>query len=318
MMNRQMIPLIVPVVAATLLIIAVNCASAPTGSDEQEFTDLTGDFFGQPMPGLTPVRFAPGVFLATSEWFWHGAPFFSPDLQEMYFVRYNVDGPMQIQFTEQVDGLWTMPRRPSFAQDNEENNPFISADGERIYFVSTRQGKQIYTAVRDGGGWTEPEPLGIPYPAGAYPGWQFSITRDGTVYFDMQTGGEGATYDIYRSRPVDGTYTTPESLGPGINSDAHDFAPFVDPDEEFLIFTSQREGGYGYSDIYICFRASDDTWSELIHPGPPVNSEASDVWPYIPWGGSQLFFVSRRDGDEGSNPYWVDVAIIETWRPETR
>ncbi|MFC1530356.1 hypothetical protein ACFL6R_06540 [Gemmatimonadota bacterium] len=298
-----------------LLITAVNCNPAPSEPDEQQFTDLTGDWFSQPLPGLTPVRFSLPPFRATSEWFWHGAPFFSPDGDEMYYVRYNVDGPVQIQFTEQVDGRWTMPRTPSFAMEDSENNPVISPDGQRIYFVSMRAGKQILTAERSGTGWTEPEPLNIPNPAGLEIGWQFSLADDGTLYFELWDGGDPSQLDLYCSELVDGSYTTPVSLGPGINSDSNDFCPFIDPEEEFLIFVSQRPEGFGLSDLYIAFRNPDETWGEPVHPGAPFNTSNPDVWPYIPYDGNVLFFVSGRAGDEGFNPYWVDAAIIETWRP---
>lgn len=301
--------------AFALLINTVNCSHAPSEHDEQEFTELIGDYFSQPFPSTTPVRFAPGVFQATSTWFWHGAPFFSPDRQEMYFVKLHEDGPMPIQFTEQVDGRWTMPRTPSFALDSDENNPVISPDGQRIYFVSIRQGKRIFTADRSGNGWTEPTPVSIPYSATSDLGWQFSLTNDGSIYFELWIDGNPNQLDLYCSRFVDGAYTVPESLGPGINSDSNDFCPFVDPDEDFLIFVSQRPGGYGLSDLYITFRNPDSTWGDLVHPEPPINTSNPDLWPYIPYDGSVLFFVSWRTGDEGFNPYWVDVDIIDTWRP---
>ncbi|MFC1540136.1 hypothetical protein ACFL41_01450 [Gemmatimonadota bacterium] len=301
--------------AFALLINTGNCSPAPSEPDEQQFTDLTGDWFSQPLPGMSPERFAPSIFRATLEWFWHGAPFFSPDREEMYYVKYNVDHTIQIQFTEQVDGRWTLPRIPSFAVESGENNPVISPDGQRIYFISIRSGKQLFTAERTGNGWTEPVPVVIPIPASMELGWQFSLANNGTLYFGLWDDGDPGQLDLYYSRFIDGAYTTPESLGPGINSDSNDFCPFVDPEEDFLIFVSQRPEGFGMSDLYITFRNSDETWGELVHPGAPINTSVSDVWPYIPYSGNVLFFVSTRSGDEGFNPYWVDAGIIDTWRP---
>jgi len=43
-------------------------------------------YLNQPPPGNFVKRFPPTNFLSTPEWFWHGAPCFSPAGDEMYFV----------------------------------------------------------------------------------------------------------------------------------------------------------------------------------------------------------------------------------------
>jgi hypothetical protein len=119
------------------------------------------------------------------------------------------------------------------------------------------------------------------------------VAANGNLYFN---GGRNASNsDIYVSRLVDGRYTTPENLGPGVNSDAGDFHPFIAPDETFLLFDSQREqGSFGGNDLYISRRAEDGSWSDAENLGPAVNTASGDLRPFVTGDGKYLFFASSR------------------------
>jgi hypothetical protein len=68
--------------------------------------------------------------MASDSWFWHGSPVFSPDGNEMYFVKmHNLPGGqrLEINYVKKVNGQWTEPQVPSFAStEYEENNPVLS------------------------------------------------------------------------------------------------------------------------------------------------------------------------------------------------
>jgi WD40 repeat protein len=170
--------------------------------------------------------------------------------------------------------------------------------------------------TKDGDRWSDPVPVDIPNLFGGV-GNQLSITKDGTIYFDMS---ESVTYDVpydlYRSRLVNGEYGEPENLGAAINTDDYyEYAPFIDPDEDFIIFVSDRPGGFGGHDLYISFQDPDGSWTEPRNIGDTVNSSAGETIPYVSPDGKYFFFISRRAGDRGYNPYWVDAQIIEDLRP---
>ena len=85
--------------------------------------------------------------------------------------------------------------------------------------------------------------------------------------------------DVARAKPFDGLGTPSSAQGmvPGNSRDpfrsdkrfdliimtwtAH---PFIAPDESYLIWDSEREGGFGESDLYISFRQDDGSWG-LCH-----------------------------------------------------
>ena len=44
-----------------------------------------------------------------------------------------------------------------------------------------------------------------------------------------------------------------------------DSPSFIAPDESYLIWDSDREGGFGDSDIYISYKQEDGTWGKAIN-----------------------------------------------------
>lgn len=139
------------------------------------------------------------------------------------------------------------------------------------------------------------------------------ITRDETIYFEMSNG---VADDLYRSRLVNDECGEPENLGAAVNTDDYEeYAPFIDPDEDYLIFASNRPGGFGGNDLYISFQNPDGSWTEPRNMGDTINSGAGDTIPYVSPDGEYFFFITRRAGDRGYyNPYWVDAQIIEDLR----
>jgi hypothetical protein len=271
-------------------------------------------YFGQEPPGSTPLRFPPPSLLANSSWFWHGSPNFSPDLMEMYWVKYTHHtgyDRMEMAFVEVEDTQWTSMQVPVFANLNyDENNPFCTVSGDTIYFVSQRPGGFIFYTTRTLTGWSQPLPLNIPIPANTDTGWQFSITKNKTIYLELWTNNGTNPPDIYRSKYINGQYTLPEDLGTTINTDYNEFSPYIDPDERFIIFVSNRPGGYGFHDLYISSKNQDDTWNDPINLGPDINSDFEDGAPYISPDELYFFFTTQKEGDLGYNPYWVDAQVV--------
>ena len=271
-------------------------------------------YFGQEPPGSIPLRFPPTSLLANNNWFWHGSPNFSPDLMEMYWVKYtHYSGydRMEMAFVEVEDTQWTPIQVPAFANLNyDENNPFFSIMGDTLYFISQRPGGFIYYVTRTLTGWSQPLPLNIPIPANTGTGWQFSITKNRTVYLELWANNGTSPPDIYRSKYINGQYILPENIGTTINTDYNEFSPYIDPDERFIIFVSNRPGGYGFHDLYISSKNQDETWNNPINLGPVINSDFEEVSPYISPDGLYFFFTTEKAGDLGYNPYWVDAQVI--------
>jgi uncharacterized protein (TIGR02145 family) len=275
-------------------------------------------YLGQTPPGMQPIRFASQNFLANSEWSWHGSPCFSPDLQEMYFVKFPEDqSPMRIYVTRLQNNQWSTPEVTSFSTFNTENNPFITEDGNELYFIANTQGgNRIFSVSKTQNGWSDPVELSIPIPSESQFGWQFSMTRNGDLYFELW-GPNYEPPDMYKSVLQTGQYTQAVKLDSNINTEYNEFAPYIDPDEEFLIFESDRPGGYGLHDMYISFSDSNGNWTAATNVGGTVNTVSEDGWANISPDGKYFFFVTQKSGDLGYNPYWISSQIIDDLRPDS-
>ncbi|MBL7888551.1 MAG: PD40 domain-containing protein [Bacteroidia bacterium] len=80
------------------------------------------------------------------------------------------------------------------------------------------------------------------------------------------------------------------------NNEAYSIAhPAISPDGQWLFFASDMPGGFGGMDIYVCKKEGDD-WGAPKNLGDEVNTEATEVFPYVRKDG-KLYFSS--DGHAG-------------------
>lgn len=331
-----------------LCVVSASCS--PMNSDHHAASQtssvpqLRGPYLGQEPPGLEPRLFAPGVVstgLATRD------IAITPDGNELYF-SVTLGAKTMIMVTRQVGGVWTEPEVAPFSGRYLDIEPTISADGQRLFFLSTRPQtgqeeksgwvyQDIWVVDRKGDGWGEPYNLGPPVNSDA-PEYFPSITADGTLYFTRE--GEDRVSLTYRSRLVDGVYTEPELLPPQVNCGSNRFNVCVARDESFAIVPAVgRDDGFGGVDYYVVFRDDDDTWSEPVNMGPRINQAAGREWSAsLSPDGKYLFFMSSRTDEEvdlpltgrsitellelstqpgqgSSDIWWVSADVIEHLRP---
>jgi len=296
-----------------LLFITIICSCKKDSSIEPVLTDLSGPYLGQTLPGTDPVRFAPNnLFVASgSTWWYHGSPVFSPDGNEMYFVKYMANhSGTEIWYTKIIDSHWTVPQKASFSVGDFPNNPAFSESNDTLYFYSNMNGGFINMVTRTTNGWSEPVTLNIPLPANIGIGLQFSITKNKSIYFELSLNNGNSPSDIYLTKYVNRHYTMPESIGSSINTDIGEMVGCVDPDERFMIYCSKKDGGFGFHDMYISLRNQDKSWGNPINLGPALNSNFEEVGPVLTPDGKYLFFITEKTGDNGYTPYWIDIDAI--------
>ena len=91
-----------------------------------------------------------------------------------------------------------------------------------------------------------------------------------------------------------GEYMDPVSLPDAINSKNFEFNAFVDPDEQFVIFSSfGRSDDTGRGDLYISIKKNEE-WQPAVNLGKNINSTSLDYCPFVSWEKKYLFFTSAR------------------------
>ena len=96
-----------------------------------------------------------------------------------------------------------------------------------------------------------------------------------------------------------------------INGVGDEADPFIAPNNDYLLFASNRPGGRGGGDIYVSFHLGDDDWS-TPRAIEAVNTSGHELCPYVSADGTTLYYTSHPD------IYRIDASIIEALRPESR
>lgn len=119
-----------------------------------------------------------------------------------------------------------------------------------------------------------------------------AITNDGqTLYYTrdnlnkknrLTPDRKGTTHlAIYKATLVDGSWENVEEALPfngKLFSTGH---PALSPDNKTLYFVSDREGGYGLTDIYKIDILDDGTYSEPKNLGSNVNTPGKEMFPFV-------------------------------------
>lgn len=280
-------------------------------TEAPQFPVIQGAYLGQKRPGKTPEIFGQGLVSAYAPI--HGCVTFTSDGEEMYWsiVDFQKRGSTIYQM-KIIDGKWTKPEIPAFTSDFSDDVPFVSPDGEKLYILSNRpviegagnSKENIWVMERQADSWINAQTVGKAINKMDLH-WQFSVANDGTIYFASSDGTGLGLNDIYLSKLVNGAYQKPQNLGEAINSKFADFAPYVSPDQSYIIFTSRgRPEGSG---LFISFKKDDGNWTKAKYLGEPFGADA--LLTTISPNGKYLFFTGRREGRIGV--FWVDAKIIE-------
>lgn len=273
-----------------LFSILVYCG---TLNGKEEALMLEGPYLGQEPPGLTAELFAPGIVSTDS---FEAFATVAPGLNEIYFVRAGgkYKKPTLVSF-QKTKGQWEESAVSSFSGE-----PTIAPNGKTMYLGNRYMDKTT-------SGWSDVKELGAPFADIRI--MRTSASERGTLVFDEREEIGTIRYSTF----LKGKQEQPIPFGEAINSGKWTSHPFIAPDESYLIWDSEREGGYGDSDLYISFRQEDGAWGPAINLGEGVNSEREDIYGSVTPDGKYLFFHSYL-GEGKSSIFWVDAKIIENLR----
>ncbi len=134
-------------------------------------------------------------------------------------------------------------------------HPSLSPDEKTLYFASDMPGTigqsdLFKVKINDDGSYGTPENLGNTINTEGKETFPF-ITDENELYFasDGHLGLGGL--DIFVSKiNSDGTFGKVQNIGSDANSPKDDFAFLIDTKSRIGFFTSNRDGGQGYDDIY--------------------------------------------------------------------
>jgi len=298
---------------ASILALAAACGATPVSPQQPSSAPPVprGPYLGQ-TAGPLPQLFAPGV---VSRRYQELNAAFSPAGDELFFTIADATRTMYTLLHVQrlPDGAWTPAAVAPFSGVYADADPFFSADGQRLYFISSRPRPgapagatdyNLWYAARAGAGWAEPVDLGptVNTPADDY---YVSVTRDGAVFWSRDG-------KVMRAAPSGGggdfvVEALPEAVNaPGTNQGD----PYVAPDESYLIFASSgRPDNRGSRDLYVSFK-TDGQWQPARSLGDAINSDRLEYCPMISPDGRYFFFTSYKVPARSTPPARRELAAI--------
>ncbi|MFQ3269359.1 MAG: peptidoglycan-associated lipoprotein [Flavobacteriales bacterium] len=203
---------------------------------------------------------------------------------------------------------------------SDEGAVTLNERGNLMYFTRAMMKKneahvpRIYSAIKKGGEWEVPLELSLPIDSNYMVIFPCLSPDEKILYFvsDMP-GGEG-DFDIWMSEynKRKDVWAEPVNLGPEVNTDGPEIAPFVHKDGT-LFFASKGHVGMGGFDIFRATKRPSGQFGKVKNMKFPINSSYDDFG--IIFSGKDAmngFYTSnRRGGRGGDDIYEVKLSDLK-------
>ncbi len=244
----------------------------------QYFTNLYAANLGENMIPEKPQKFDKKI----NSKFHESTPAFTKDGKTMYFTRNNyLDGKkgkdankitlIKIYKAILENDSWSNITELPFNSDNYSvAHPALSPDGKTLYFASDMPGTVglsdlFKVQINDNGTFGIPVNLGNTINTEGRETFPF-VNDENEIYFasDGHPGLGGLDVFVSTINP-NGTFEEVQNVGADINSPKDDFAYLIDTKSRRGFFTSNRDGGLGYDDIYKFLEQKKITCQQLLY-----------------------------------------------------
>lgn len=195
--------------------------------------------------------------------------------------------------------------------------PAITADGETLIFTRrsprtasttalTPEEEDFYISHRDSNGrWSTARRMPSPVNTTDNEGAQ-CVSYDGRIMLFTACGrpdGAGRC-DLYQCVRHGDRWSKPRNMGAAVNTANWESQPSLSADGQTLYFVSDRPGGQGGTDIWMC-RRHEGEWGTPENLGPSVNTAGNETGPFIHYDNQTLYFSSTGHPGLGGSDLFV-------------
>lgn len=210
------------------------------------------------------------------------------------------------------EGVWSDVRALHYLLNSPQHEVLLdfNSDGSVLYYykgLRPDQGDILVDTFRQ----AEDRVISstpLPGPVNARAGDRDLFFYNDTLllFASRRPGGYGG-YDIYRSFLRRGRWTTPENMGPNINTPYDEITPFLSRNGRMLYFStnhSERSIG-GFDVLKSLYNYKTDIWMAPENLALPVNSAGDDTHFRLARDGFTAFFASSRKDGYGQRDLYV-------------
>ncbi len=233
----------------------------------------------------------------------------------------NIYEKIDFSILQLIDSLQISVKKLPFCSTYDEYFPSFSTDSASLIYTIKKdnEDENFYSTTFVSNKWTEPKEMEYPtntlYNEGAY-----SLSEDGTeLYFAScnRLDGYGGC-DIYFSELINNTWSDPINLGETVNSKYWESQPSISSNKDLLFFSSNREGGVGNRDIWVCKRLGRYEWSSPYNLGVNINTEMDEITPFIFYDTKTLYFASKGHIGMGGFDLYISTLDKDGYFSETK
>jgi Tol biopolymer transport system component len=217
-------------------------------------------------------------------------------------------GDQRIYMTAWDGRSWSTPAIAPFGIDVNERGARFSADGEIVYFASTRPTVEddtdndwnIWSVVGNAESWGVPKPL--TEINSSNDDFHPSASANNEVFYGSRRSESTGESDMFVAREGPAGWIVEPLFD--LNTEYSEPDPFIAPDGSYVIFArTNAPGGFGGDDLYISY-ASDGGWTEPQNLGSEVNTSEYEYGAFVTADGETLIYTTWASGT-------AQIAVIE-------
>ena len=193
-----------------------------------------------------------------------------------------------------------------------EYAPLIPADEKFILYTSRRKNdvhpqmdayedyyEDIYISQKNNNEWQIPSLLDTTINTSVHDACT-GLSADGEKLLIFRTSKDLMSGDIYESKLVENKWSTPLILDANVNSNGNiESSACYSRDNNLIIFSSNRPGGFGGLDLYLVRKLDNGIWGQPFNLGPEINTEYNEDAPFLDPVGTTLYFSSQGHKNTG-------------------
>lgn len=268
-----------------------------------------------PSDAAEAVRWTPPALTTPG---YEATPTFTPDGRTMYFLAADAAfAKYQLAQSRCVDGRWTKGEPAPFSMPLPvwDADPAVTQDGQRLYFVSTRQDPKaenfdIWFVQRQAdGSWGPAQRL--PEPVNSKSSELLPrADAQGRLYFGSDRAGGHGQGDIYvAEQDAQGRWSV-SNVGPPVSTAHFEYEAEISRDGRTMVVVANR----GDRSHLYRYALHDGKWVEMGKV--PAKDDQFQVGPLLSPNGDRLLFA-QRDGADSGEMFLIDLtpAPDRSWPP---
>jgi tetratricopeptide (TPR) repeat protein len=211
-----------------------------------------------------------------------------------------------IYITTQENSNWNTPQPMDTIINNSAHDACtgLSADGEKLLIYRTGKDKisgDIFESNFLNNAWSAPKLLDKNLNADGFNETSACYSADGDIIFfsSDRDGGYGGKDLYFVKKLTSGKWGKPFNLGPTINTEYNEDAPFVAPTGNIIYFSSEGHKNMGGYDVFKSEYNEKGEFTEPENMGVPINTVGDDIFFVINTNGDLAYLSSEREGGKG-------------------